>query len=330
MAKIITPGNQNQKSLNECNDKSIHQASILNEVPPEYCSDEPGRTINDRPDVSWLEEASNKKTGIGESGQCDPMQSGHIVNDLKNPQRNTIVRYAKGLRGADEAIRQMFEDIIVIDEDGKAHPVPIIWATQEKAVAAIMQDNVRKDNSLVVDRIKLPMLAVHSSDLAFNQDRYTYHKALDWMRRYRPDGKPGFTTREKYERDTVFGVARGIPIDVGFTLYAWTLYVEDMNQIIEQILLKFSPIAYIRVRGVPWETGVKLDSIANNIDVEPGDQNIRVVKYQFNLTAETYIPQPITRRKAVLKTKTNIFNSTEQKEITDVLDRLEDAVEELN
>ena len=50
-----------------------------------------------------------------------------------------------------------------------------------------------------------------------------------------------------------------------------------MNQILEQILLKFSPIAYIRVRGVPWETGVKLDSIANNLDVEPGDQNIRVV-----------------------------------------------------
>ena len=194
----------------------------------------------------------------------------------------------------------------------------------------MMQDNVRKDNSLVVDRIKLPMLAIYSSDLQFNQDRYTYHKALDWMRRYRPDRKPGFATNEKYERDTVFGTARGIPIDVGFTLYAWTLYIEDMNQIIEQLLLKFSPIAYIKVRGVPWETGVKLDSIANNLDVEPGDQNIRVVKYQFNLTAETYIPQPITRRKAVLKTKTNIFNSTEQKEITEVFNRLDDAVEELS
>jgi|SaaInlV_100m_DNA_2_1039680.scaffolds.fasta_scaffold01617_4 hypothetical protein len=330
MAKIINSGNQNQKSLNECNEKPIKQASILNDVPPEYCADEHDRSINDRTDVSWLEDASNKKTGIGESANCDPMQSGNIVNDLDNPDRNTIVRYAKGLRGADEAVKQLFEDIVVIDEDGKSHPVPIIWASQERAVAAMMQDNVRKDNSLVVDRIKLPMLAIYSSDLQFNQDRYTYHKALDWMRRYRPDRKPGFTTNEKHERDTVFGTARGIPIDVGFTLYAWTLYIEDMNQIIEQLLLKFSPIAYIKVRGVPWETGVKLDSIANNLDVEPGDQNIRVVKYQFNLTAETYIPQPITRRKAVLKTKTNIFNSTKQEEITEVFNRLEDAVEELS
>jgi len=80
------------------------------------------------------------------------------------------------------------------------------------------------------------------------------------------------------------------------------MYIEDMNQILEQILLKFSPVAYIRVRGVTWEIQCKLDSIANNLDTEPGDQAIRVIKFQFNITAETYISQPIARRKAVLKT----------------------------
>ena len=102
-----------------------------------------------------------------------------------------------------------------------------------------------------------------------------------------------------------------------------------MNQIVEQVLLKFSPIAYIRVRGVSWETGVKLDSIANNLDTEPGDQNVRVIKFVFNMTAESYIPQPIRREKAVLKMKTDFFNSIEPTEITDVLARLEVAVEEL-
>src|SRR5690606_12085900 len=114
-----------------------------------------------------------------------------------------------------------------------------------------------KDNSLVVDRIKLPMLAIYSSDFQFNQERYVYHKAVDYMTELRPDRKPGFTVQERRERDTIFGVARGIPIDVGYTLYAWTLYIEDMNQIIEQIVLKFSPMAYINVRGVPWEVSVK-------------------------------------------------------------------------
>jgi hypothetical protein len=147
------------------------------------------------------------------------------------------------------------------------------------------------------------------------------------MRRLRPDRKPGFTQRERYERDTVFGVARGIPINRGYTLTAWTMYIEDIDQILEQILLKFSPIAYINVRGVQWETIVTLDSIANNVDAEPGEK-LRIIKYQFNFTAQTYIPQPIARKKAVLRTKTDIFNSVDEEKITEVFGRIEEAVEE--
>jgi hypothetical protein len=124
-------------------------------------------------------------------------------------------------------------------------------------------------------------------------------------------------------KDTVFGVTKGLPIDVGYTLYVWTYYVEDMNQIVEQILLKFSPITYIKVQEVFWEIGVTLDSVANNIDTEPGDKAERVVKYQFNFTAQTYIPQPVTRNKTVLGIKTDFFNSVNENEMTQVFDRQE-------
>jgi len=262
------------------------------------------------------------------------MQTGQIVNDdlfglQEQPNRNTIYRYSKGIRGADEAAMDLFRNLVVIDEQGKAHSIPIIWATQEKAVAAVLQQNVRKDNSLVVDRIKLPILAIYSSDFSFAQDRYVYHKAVNYLRSLRVDGKPGFTASEIFERDTVFGVARGIPLDIGYQLFAWTLYEEDMNQIVEQILLKFSPVAYIRVRGVPWEIDVTLDSMANNVNTEPGDKAIRIIKWQFNFTAHTYVPQPLVRKRAVLKTDVTLTNSVENEEIIDVLGRLQVAVEEL-
>ena len=88
-------------------------------------------------------------------------------------------------------------------------------------------------------------------------------------------------------------------------------------------------MAYIRVRGIAWEIGVKLDSIANNVDVEPGDQAVRVFKYQFQFTAESFVAQPIVRKKAVLKTKVEITNSPNEDDITEVLTRLEQAVKEL-
>jgi len=332
--KIVNPGIHPDQSLVACNDISPLQEPLDIDKPESYCPDDPTADPSQKhvspPAESWLEDVSNKKTGLGQHAQCDPMQTGQILNDLQQPNRNTIYRYSKALRGCDEAILDLFRDLVVIDEDGKAHPVPIVWATQERAVAHILQDNVRKDNSGVVDRIRLPILACHNSSITFAQDRYIYHKALDYMRRYRDDLKPGFTIKENtHDRDTVFGVARGIPIDVGYQIFAWTFYLEDMNQILEQMLLKFSPIAYIRVRGVAWETIVKLDSIANNLNVEPGDQDVRVIKFEFNLTAQTYIPQPIVRKKTVLKMNVDIHNSVKPNEVTETLARLEEAIEEL-
>lgn len=320
--------NNPQKSLAECQPQFLNTIENLDHAPP-FCGrdEEPNKRGVNSSDLNWFNE-DNAKEGLGARADCDPMKQGLIRNDPADPNPTTLYRYSKGLRGCDEAILDMFSNIEVLDEEGKAHRIPIIWASQEKAVAAIMQDNVRKDESLVVDRIRLPMLAVNSTDFQYDVDRYTYHGALDWNRE--KDGRPGFYVKEKkHERDTVFGRARGIPVNITYTLYAWTMYIEDMNQIIEQIMSKFSLDAYIRVRGVAWEIPVQLDSIANNLEVEPGDQAVRVVKFQFNLTAKTYIPQPITRRKAVLKTRVELVDGLTEEEVTQVMARIEEAVKEL-
>lgn len=310
--------NHPEKSLVDCNPKGFNFQE--NKTTPEGCSTSPDS-------LDFLEDSfRNEKTNLGKSNLGDPMQTGHILNDGTN--FNTIYRYSKALRGTDEAVMDLFKDIVVLDEDGKAHRVPIIWGSQEKAVAAIVQDNVRKDNSLVVDRIRLPILAIHSQDYQFNQGRYVYHKALDYARNLRLDQKPGRTIKEKHERDTIFGVAKGIPVDISYSLYAWTMYIEDMNQILEQIILKFSPFAYIKVRGVVWEIQVKLDSIANNLEIEPGNQAIRVVKFQFSLTAESFIPQPIVRKKSILTTRIELTEGLKEEDIKEIINRIEETVKE--
>jgi len=318
------------KTLNECGEPNPFDPSLnIDPVNPicDVCDQQPSQK-----DVPFFEDLKRKlrNEGLGQSGLCDPMQTGQITEDLsKAPDRNTIYRYSQGLRGCDEAVKDLFRDIIVIDLQGTTHPVPIIWASQERAVAAIIQTNVRKDNSLVVDRIKLPMLAIYSSDYAMNPERYIYHYALNYFRNLRRDGKPGLTANEKYERDTIFGVARGIPVDIGYQLFAWTMYKEEMNQIVEQIQTKFSPIAYIRVQGVNWESIVKLESVANNENLEPGNTSLRIVKWQFSLKAETFIPQPIVRKKSVLRTRIDVVDSVSDMEIADLVKRIEEVAGEL-
>lgn len=333
------------KNLVPCQEPGYIQDVVTDPAPP-YCRDaqtlQDSGTIDHKPypdslrdvageHLSWLEEGTLNKNSSGEAVLCDPQQTGHIVNDqgFHPPDRDVVYRYTKSLRGTNEGMKKLFSDVVVYDEVGKLHRVPIIWAHQEGAVAYILQENTRKDDSGIVDRVRLPILAIHDTGHEFNDKRFIYHKAVDYMRSLDNGWKPGFTVKERFERDTVFGVTRGIPIDINYTLVAWAMYEADMNQIYTQIVTKFSKMAYIRVQGVAWEIGVRLTSISNHIETDPGPNKSSVVKFEFGFTAESFIAQPIVRRKAVLKTRIEITNAPNDEDVTEILSRLEQAVKEL-
>jgi len=324
--------NQYEKQINPCPDPSLLGRSNNQDPPPGMdCHVKPDNqnNVGDNGAADWLRDNFVNNLGNGAANNCDPMQAGKIVNDpASEVNENTIYRYSKSLRGTDEGVMDLFRNIVVIDEDGKAHQVPIIWATQERAVAAILQQNVRKDETLVVDRVRLPMLAISATGYEFDTKRYTYHQALSYVEAYTgasPTKGPKYANRE-----TLFGIARGIPINITYTLYAWTMQLEDMNQILEQIVTKFSLVAYIKVRGVLQEVIVKLDSIASNLEVEPGDAKLRVIKFQFGLTAETFVPMPAKIYDSVIKVvKADLVNSVEESTITEVLAKIEESAKDL-
>jgi hypothetical protein len=323
--KPINPGEHYQKNLNDCNEKSPLQENLNSDEAKPFCNPDTTESKRDTGgvDTSWLRDNTFQKE-FGFSKQCDPATKGYQENNLENPSRNMIYKSENAIRGADQAIQDLFSDITVRDHNGKIWPVPIVYSAPQKAVAFITQSNIRKDNSMVVDKIKLPLLSIFQLDMNPDWARYTYHEARNYFRNDQ-DNKPGFYVKEKYERDTVFGVSRGIPVDINYQLSLWTMFFEDAAQIRQQILLKFSQITYIQIQGVHWESVVSLESISSNVEAETGESD-RIIKYQFNIKLQTYIPQPIARRKAVLSTRIDLLNSVEQEEINELYARLEDSV----
>ncbi len=346
-----------QKNLNDCAEPSEEQRRNLDPHPDtceteretfEACDGIESKFHNETIQQILDSDSLFKDGQLGQPIFCDPMTTGKIVDDPKTgelpPDKSVIYKYSRGLRAADMATKGLFEGIDVIDDQGKVMRIPIIWGSQEKAVEVILSKNVRKDVTGVVDRIVLPMMSIYTSSYDFAPERYIFHKAIDYKRRSGQrsvdsqgnpigavGGPPGITHKERHSRDTILGLARGVPMDLGYTLTIWTRFWEDMNQILEQITLKINPVAYIRVQGVTnWETTVRIDGIANNLDTEPGDKNIRIFKYQISLTTETFIPQPIVRRKAVLKTKIDVLDGISDDDIRCVLSKIEDAVGELD
>lgn len=292
-----------EKSLVDCEPRDDKNSVNIDPVPKQ-CADDcwpSQKRVPVQPPLDWTQKTPFSlrfnKLGLGQHWLCDPIQTGQIINDLDTPNREVIYRYSRSIRACDEAMLDLFRNMMVLDEQGQQHTVPIVWASQEKAVAYILQDNTRKDNSLVVDRIRLPIAAVWNSGMQFDQSRFTYQKAYSLLPWLDPGDVAGFYKQEKFYKDTFFGVTRGIPVNISYTLYLWTLYEEDMNQLLEQVFQKFSPVAYLQIKGIWWEVIVTMDGTQNNIDLEPGDMKVRVLKYQISMTAKTYIAQPIYRLK---------------------------------
>lgn len=336
-----------EQSLIDCNPRGEKNWDNIDPVPKQ-CGDDcwpSQKRVPIQPPKDWSKRKTFNKLGLGQHWLCDPIQTGQIINDLDTPNRDVIYRYSRSIRACDEAMLDLFRNTIVLDEQGQQHTVPCIWASQEKAVDAILQANVRKDNSLVVDRIRLPIMAIWNQGMNFDQSRFTYQKAYSLLPWLAPTGETGFYKQEVQPKDTFFGVTRGIPVDISYTLYMWTLYEEDMNQLLEQAFTKFSPVAYLQVKGVWWEVIVTLDSTQNNIDLEPGDAKTRVLKYQFNMTAKSYILQPIYRLKHLpkgvceeikeLKEKQHPtpempnYMSMSEEEIQTSIDELKKSIEEI-
>lgn len=293
MAKIFNLSNHPNTNVNEACEQ---QSPIV--------SDELKKDYNFCGDNSNLFPDCDKKLGFAPQG--DPMTRGKITNDMEDgPNRDVIYRHARSIDGCHQAVQDLFNDIVILDDDGTKYPVPIMYGSQERAVLHIVQNSIRKDNTLVIDRPVLPLMAIHhSGGVTFRKEHYVYHKA---MRYQKVAVQPGLM-QEIRERDTVFGFSMGIPVNLDYKLIVWTKSTVDLYTIVEQIYPRITPGGTVKVKGVPWEVLVKLDSDGNNINYEPGDKEIGVRKWEFNFHAETWLVQPIARKRSVLEMNVNVVN----------------------
>ncbi len=156
-------------------------------------------------------------------------------------EEGKVFKYCKLLRKTDEAVKGLFDNLVVVTEEGDAHRVPCLWATHEKLATFVDQSNPTSEldlngkKKIVEDRIKLPIIGVYSNDIMMSGSQ---------------------------------------PL-IMYTANIWTLFQEDMNQILEQVLLKFDN-----------KKNCKLIGIARNYSYGDSDYSLKVLKSSFSLTVE--------------------------------------------
>ena len=204
--------------------------------------------------------------------------------------------YYKALRKTIIQFLDLFNDIQIarynIDGSFLKHAtVPLKYGPKEKIWYWLHE---RKDDEM------LPVMAVTLQGVNYDAQR--------------------MTNKNRYIIETTSASAGAIqrylnpsPYNLEFQLGVWSLYMNDIDQILEQILPWFQPYAYIRVY-IPelfssWQSKVIFSSVSPDFEFEYSDELHRVLKYTLDFTVQTYLFKPIESKGLVKKIFMNYYTN---------------------
>ena len=164
-----------------------------------------------------------------------------------------------------------FGGLEILSPENKVIKVPCRNASIERTVAKLYQEN----------NIILPIITIaHSNTLDDENRRRTKDLLLN----------------ESYWDDTrkrAFRVISLAPraITMVYEINIWTKYNEDMDQLVEQVRLIFSPYLNV-VTKYSNSTPAFLIEESNDSVLVVGDREERIVRRKFQIQVESYLPYP--------------------------------------
>jgi hypothetical protein len=186
---------------------------------------------------------------------------------MTKPSANISNTYRETLR----TMIASFNDVGYINAEDQFKNILCIHANAERAVAKLKQDN----------NIILPILSIAQTTTDNDVKRRRYDSLL---------------VNEKWwdnDKNRAFRVVSLAPraVKIKYQLNIWTKYNADMDQILEQIRIKFNPDM-----EVPTSQGTitkaYIESEESTGEQKAGDKEDRVLQKMLNITVETYIPNP--------------------------------------
>ena len=164
-----------------------------------------------------------------------------------------------------------FNDVGYVNSDNEFINIKCIHANAERAVAKLNQEN----------NIILPILSIAQTTSENDDQRRRTESILINEKYWDKDKKREFRVLSFAPR----------PVSVNYQVNIWCKYMSDMDQILEQIRLKFNP-----EMQVPTKFSTLAKAFIYSEDelgaVDAGDKDDRILKKAVNLVLRTYIPNP--------------------------------------
>jgi len=190
-----------------------------------------------------------------------------LIYEITKTKQNISFVYKENLR----SMITSFNDIGYIDSEEKFNNIQCFHANAERAIAKLKQEN----------NIILPVISI-AQTVSDNDKERQKNESLLVHEKYWDD--------EKHRAIRVLSLAPRA-VNIRYQLNIWTKYMADMDQILEQVRLKFNPEMQVPTE---FSTLAKayLDSEEAVGQVTATDKEDRILKKQLSIVLRTYIPNP--------------------------------------
>ena len=169
-------------------------------------------------------------------------------------------------------IKELFSDLQVLKGDETLRNVDIIYANPERAIAKIMEGK----------STQLPLLSLQLDGITLADDRRKPMEALVEKKYWLSDK----------QRAVRYMALAPVAANLSFAVNIWGKYVEEVNQLTEQVLLKFRPNLPIDIRpDEVYQSFIR--DVSDSFQVDMGDKQDRVLKRVVRFEVESYIPSKV-------------------------------------
>jgi len=213
--------------------------------------------------------------------------------------------YNRTIRKVVVAFGTLFNDITLqrYTLDGatkkEVFKVPLSYGSKEKYLTRITSDpNLTKSVATVVPRISFEL-----TGMSYDTSR----KQVSTLQNFSANTATGIRTQYS-----------PIPYNFDFSMSIYVRNTEDGTQILEQILPFFTPDFNVTVDFVPsmdqkYDMPVLLNSVANEVDYEGDMLSTRLIIWNLEFTAKSYIWPPVKSGEIIRQANTSIFIDTQSR-----------------
>ena len=202
--------------------------------------------------------------------------------------------FADSIRSVLIGFGNYFNNVFVIRYDEKGEPIKKIQVPLKYGPRMKSHDFRVEQESGKKYYIQLPNMTYRIDSLAFASDRYSGGgEPRGFYEKYFEVHGIDYVMANKFWSDV-----HPVPVNITISMEAKTEHISDATQILEQIMVRFAPEAYIDLKEfwfINKRRSIKMKCESSNIEISQdfGEEDKREITVTFSFTVEAWLYKPI-------------------------------------